>query len=791
MMATHPQLAAAGAAEGGVVETPHPILFVTQVPIPGDFATIGSTFGNHRAQPHQCGRGGDLYLRAPDGSLRNLTSEAGFGTSGFQGANSIAVREPCVHWSGSKALFSMVIGAPTQQYQWGSFFWQIYEVSGFGQGEQLQIVHVPNQPAGVNNVSPIYASDDSIIFTSDLPIGGAAGGAMHLYPPLDEYESSPVVSGLWRLVPGTGELAMLAHTPSGAFSPTIDAHGRVVFAVWDHLQRDQQTDAYWMYGDGTGSFNVASEAPGAPSLGHNEEQFPEPRGNWINFVEANPGYAGPLRGYAPHLEGHTFERFQPWQMNQDGSHFEVLNHIGRHELASYFNRSFNNDPNLVEFSPGAAGNQNRLRNFLQPAFDPNDSTSVYGIDAPTFGTHACGQLVRIVTDPSVNADDMTVDYLTHRDTASTSSAPSPNHSGFYRSPLILDDGQVVVSHTPETRPDANEGSTANPISRYDLRLKLVAPAGAHWLPGAPLTAGIVKQISYYNPDVLVQYSGELWELDAVEVRPRPAPAMNTNHLPLIERRVLREEGIDAAQLQSLLAEHQLALVVSRNVTTRDHADRQQPFNLRVAETQTQTLGAGGKVYDVAHLQFFQGDQIRAYQSIAGRRTLAQAMHDPAAMSLNLPVTGPEGSVRIAEDGSMAALVPARRAMSWQLTDPAGDAVVRERYWVSFSPGEMRSCTSCHAANTATQASQPPPENEPLALRELLAHLVKAGQLIQHAPADLNFDGAVNGADLGLVLAAWGTCPNAGIELCPADLDQNGMVDGGDLGLVLAAWTTGG
>ena len=71
------------------------------------------------------------------------------------------------------------------------------------------------------------------------------------------------------------------------------------------------------------------------------------------------------------------------------------------------------------------------------------------------------------------AFDMTVDYLTHRDTASADDTPSPNHSGFYRSPLVLSDGRVVTAHTPETRADANEGDTAHPLSRYDLRLKLI------------------------------------------------------------------------------------------------------------------------------------------------------------------------------------------------------------------------------------------------------------------------------------------------------------------------------
>ena len=46
--------------------------------------------------------------------------------------------------------------------------------------------------------------------------------------------------------------------------------------------------------------------------------------------------------------------------------------------------------------------------------------------------------------------------------------------------------------------------------------------------------------------------------------------------------------------------------------------------------------------------------------------------------------------------------------------------------------------------------------------------------------DLDGDGTVGGADLGLLLAAWG---GSG----PADLDGDGVVGGGDLGLLLAAY----
>ncbi len=47
--------------------------------------------------------------------------------------------------------------------------------------------------------------------------------------------------------------------------------------------------------------------------------------------------------------------------------------------------------------------------------------------------------------------------------------------------------------------------------------------------------------------------------------------------------------------------------------------------------------------------------------------------------------------------------------------------------------------------------------------------------------DLNGDGSVNGADLAILLGAWGTSDPA------ADLDQNGGVDGADLAMLLGAW----
>lgn len=50
-------------------------------------------------------------------------------------------------------------------------------------------------------------------------------------------------------------------------------------------------------------------------------------------------------------------------------------------------------------------------------------------------------------------------------------------------------------------------------------------------------------------------------------------------------------------------------------------------------------------------------------------------------------------------------------------------------------------------------------------------------------ADFNGDGLVNGADVGLLLAAWGPCDG-----CPEDLNDDGVVNGADLGLLLVEWT---
>ncbi|MBX3354898.1 MAG: hypothetical protein KF724_04290 [Phycisphaeraceae bacterium] len=49
-------------------------------------------------------------------------------------------------------------------------------------------------------------------------------------------------------------------------------------------------------------------------------------------------------------------------------------------------------------------------------------------------------------------------------------------------------------------------------------------------------------------------------------------------------------------------------------------------------------------------------------------------------------------------------------------------------------------------------------------------------------ADLDKDGSVNGADLALILGAWGVNPGS-----PSDLNLDGVVNGADIAIVLGAW----
>lgn len=627
-------------------------------------------------------------IRYPDGSVRNLTKEAGFGMDGQQGAAAIAVREPSVHWSGNKALFSMLVGAPVKRYVAVESRWQMYEVSGLGKSDKVSIVKVAGQPDGYNNVSPIYASDDRVLFTSDRPRNGAA----HLYPQLDEYESTATITGIWSLNVQTQQVSLLNHTPSGAFNPQIDSFGRVIFTRWDHLQRDQQADGSPANGYQVQTFE--GEAQGAAPRASQLEVFPESR------LGMNSTYG--------RVNNFTFNLFTPWQMNQDGTSELTLNHIGRHELSfGYLEPSFSADAALTDFTNDSIiANRKYIRmdgGIFHIREDPRAPGSYYGIYAREFGSMTSSQIVRFTGAPSLNAEQMTFTDATPADTTGTGLP-----GGRYRNPLPLSTGQMVAVYT----------SSRVVEKGINFRLHhLKSLAGDTFEAGSPLTAGINKSVTWWTPDESKTYNGSLWELEPVEVVARARPTAQSTVLEQPERNVFNQEGVSESAFRAWLTANDLALIVSRNQTSRDRSDRQQPYNLRVPGG-AKTVTATGKVYDISHYQIFQGMQVRGYQNSSGRRILAQPV--PVSQNPANP-TGPAGSVALAPDGSSAAFVPARRALTWQTTDPNGEAVVRERVWVTMQPGEIRTCAGCHGENSSNQVGAPSPTNNPEALRRLLQH----------------------------------------------------------------------
>lgn len=682
----HTQAVAVQAGAQAVPDTAltHPLLFVAQVPTEGDlFASRMSTFANHLPGMASVPRGGDLVIRYADGSLRYLTREAGYGVEGLQTDKAIAVREPTVHWDGNKAIFSMLVGAAPKQYESPKAKWQLYEVSGLAQGQTAVITKVANQPTQYNNVSPLYTSDDRILFTSDRPYAGQA----HLYPHLDEYESTPTISGLYALVPQSGQLTPLNHTPSGLFTPIIDSYGRIIFTRWDHLQRDQQAE-----GGTYGPRNYASEAADAALLPQQPETFPESR-------------TGMTSPYGP-VNGFTTNLFTPWQMNQDGTAELTLNHIGRQELAylGYLGKSFADDSALRDGSndPPLFANRKQIREdggIFHVRESPTQPGTYYGIYTREFGTMTTDQIVRFNGAPGLNAEQMLFENATPADSA----------GGRYRNPLPMSTGHFVATYTSSTTIQPGVG----------LRLhRLRSKADGSLEAAEALTPGIVRQVSWWTPDVKKTYNGPLWEIEAVEVVARTRPLLTAAQIDPIEKSVLDEEHIDETQLRLWLSQRQLALIVVRDQTSRDRGDRQQPFNLSVPGG-VKTVGNGGRVYDLSHYQIFQGNQVRSYANFGeGRRTIAQ----PMAAGANPPnAAGPAGSVVIAKDGSSAAFVPANRALTWQTTDANGTPVVRERVWVTMQPGEIRTCAGCHGENTRNQAGNPQSMRQAQALRELLRY----------------------------------------------------------------------
>lgn len=714
------------------------IVFVTQPPIPRElnssvsntFLSVVAEFGNQQADTAHAARGGDLWLMTTNLGLVNLTRRAGFGTNGIQAGIGIDVRDPAIHWSGSKVVFSMVVGAPTNAADPTAFFWQLYELTNLdaiiaNTNTPPLVAKVPNQPTNCNNVNPTYATAGRIIFMSDRPFNNQP----YLYPERDEYKGAPCVTGTYSLDPVSGDLKMLEHLPSGGFNPFIDSYGRLIITRWDHLIQDGNATDDRLGLATNGAENFLSEAANAPVQSTNTiETFPEP-----NDFDTN--YCAQL-GVNPDV----FNFFFPWALDPDGGNEEILNHVGRHEISfATLTKSFTGDTNLINVSNlvsrVASGvisaNTNPLLAFFQITEDPRTNGLYWGVNAADIsifgGTHAAGQILTLTGGLGLNPTGMVVSCITITNPAGGGLSPH----GLYRNPLPMSDGTLVAAFTPISTQtnfgfDLNTGTASLPVARYQFRLMTLTNSTPYWTTNQFLTGGLTNVAIYWSGATLVTNAGPLWELQPVEVRARPIPTPVNTPVNPIEQEVFAEEGVDLPTFQADLAARGVALVVSRNVTARDGADKQQPYNLSVPGGASSVANTG-KIYSITHLQYLEADYLRGYtngpngQVQPGRRVLAVPMH--ATAKLNFPSSipnAPPGGAELMSDGSQATIVPAGRAVTWQLTGTNNnDSVVKERYWINFRPGEVRTCANCHGINAIDQLGRTTPTNAPLALRQFL------------------------------------------------------------------------
>lgn len=150
---------------------------------------------------------------------------------------------------------------------------------------------------------------------------------------------------------------------------------------------------------------------------------------------------------------------------------------------------------------------------------------------------------------------------------------------------------------------------------------------------------------------------------------------------------------------------------------------------------------------------------------------------------------------------------ARAAFVGQLTGPGVTASNREGIWIieengdaalvarqgddiEVAPGDTRTIFDLSALlSQSIDTGEPRGIDDASELVLTLLFTDLSGAIVRAtAPdsvlGDLNGDGVVNGADLGLLLAQWGPCAAS----CGADFNGDGIVDGADLGALLGAWT---
>ena len=280
------------------------------------------------------------------------------------------------------------------------------------------------------------------------------------------------MTGLWSLESRDRRSVSVQHSPIGIFSPQIDSYGRVVFVRWDHLQRDQQADSDGPSDRSTRRTRTArSTTPTSrPARQARDADRGLPRAALGARRTSSPGRTS---------TGHSLNHFFPWMINEDGTEEETLIHLGRHELHGYFNRSLNDDPNLVDFIAGDVGaaptptaSRTSSRSRKTPRRRARTTGSTHRSSARTPPARSCGS----TAGRRHTLSSTIVTYVTpSRATCRRARTQPPDHSGLYRNPLPLSDGTVIAATRPRPTSTPTTGTRANPVSRYAFRLQALDP----------------------------------------------------------------------------------------------------------------------------------------------------------------------------------------------------------------------------------------------------------------------------------------------------------------------------
>ena len=155
-------------------------------------------------------------------------------------------------------------------------------------------------------------------------------------------------------------------------------------------------------------------------------------------------------------------------------------------------------------------------------------------------------------------------------------------------------------------------------------------------------------------------------------------------------------------------------------------------------------------------------------------------------------TGPES----APDGDAEFLgAPFVSSFDYQvsgLADIQGSNVVPENYTFRSNIAADGTTATLDELELDPIVFEIPPEDLPFGINYVqitanvnLANVSLSGPLESlgsDCPGDFDGSGAVDGADFGSILSAWGACAE-----CPQDLDGDGSIGGSDIGAFLALW----